>query len=74
MTNRKITQDNIYLILPGKISRVAAMYARNFGVSILDAIKKIYASATYRELENEESKLWHYGPVALYETLLEENA
>lgn len=73
LTNRKITQDNLYLILPGKISRVAAMYAADFGVSILEAIKKIYASATYKELENEESKLWHYGPVALYQTLLAEN-
>ena len=73
MKNREITQENLYLILPGKISRVAAMYASDFGVSIIEAIKKIYNSKTYKELESESSKLWHFGPVALYQTLLAEN-
>ena len=67
-----ITQDNLYLILPGKVSRMAVMYAENFGVTISEALKRIYNSATYRKLEREDSKLWHYGPVALYEMLLEE--
>lgn len=71
MTNRKITQENLHLILPGKVSRMAVMYAEDFGVSISEALRKIYNSATYKELEREDSKLWHYGPVALYEMLLE---
>ena len=71
MTDRKITQKNLYLILPGKVSKMATMYAADFGISIIDAIKQIYNSNTYRELENEESKLWHYGPVALYQLFLE---
>lgn len=71
MTDRKITQSNLYLILPGKVSKMAVMYAADFGVSIIEAIKRIYKSDTYRELENEKSKLWHYGPVALYQTFLE---
>ncbi len=29
------------------------------------------ATATYRLLEDEETKLWHYGPVALYQIFLE---
>ena len=73
MTDRKITQDNLYLILPGKVSRMAVMYAEDFGVSIPEALKHIYNSETYKELEKEESKLWHYGPVALYQMLLENN-
>ncbi len=73
MTDRKITQKNLYLILPGKVSKMAAMYAADFGVSIIEAIKQIYASNTYRELEQEESKLWHYGPVALYQIFLEKH-
>lgn len=71
MNNRNITQANIHLILPGKVSKMAAMYAADFGVSIIEAIKHIYNSATYRELEREDTKLWHYGPVALYQMLLE---
>lgn len=67
----KITDNNLYLILPGKVSRMARMYADDFGVSITEALKRIYESATYRELEKEETKLWHLGPVALYEMFLE---
>ena len=41
-------------------------------VSIVDAIREIYSSATYKKLETESSKIWHLGPVALYEKLSEE--
>lgn len=71
MRNRKITQSNLYLILPGKVSKMATMYEADFGVPITEALKRIYNSATYRELEAESAKLWHYGPVALYQTFLE---
>lgn len=71
MINRKITQANLYLILPGKVSKMAAMYASDFGVSIIEAMRRIYESDTYSELERENSKLWHYGTVALYQTFLE---
>lgn len=27
----------------------------------------------YKKLENESSKTWHLGPVALYEDFMEEN-
>lgn len=69
--NRQITQDNLYLILPGKVSKIAEMYAEDSGLSIVEALKEIYRSSTYRELEKEDSKLWHYGPVALYQIFLE---
>lgn len=74
MTERKITPQNLYLLLPGKVSKMAVMYASDFGLTITDALKRIYRSATYRQLENEETKLWHYGPVALYQMFLEENS
>lgn len=73
MRNRVITQDNLYLILPGKVSKMAELYAEDYDVSTLEALKHIYQSQTYQELEKEESKLWHYGPVALYEMLIEKN-
>lgn len=49
--------------------RLADMLSEDKHVSIADAIKEIYASDTYRRLENEETKYWHLGPVALYEDL-----
>lgn len=68
----QITDKNIYLILPGKVSRMAMMYASDFGVTIPEALRRIYRSSTYRALEQESTKLWHLGPVALYQMFLEE--
>ncbi len=65
--NLNVTQDNLYLFLPSKISWMADMLSEDKHVSIADAVKEIYASDTYRHLENEETKYWHLGPVALYE-------
>ena len=67
--NLNVTQDNLYLFLPSKISWMADMLSEDKHVSIVDAVKEIYASDTYRHLENEETKYWHFGPVALYEDL-----
>jgi len=73
MTDRKITSKNLYLLLPGKVSKMAVMYASDFGLSITEALDRIYQSSTYKQLEDEETKLWHYGPVALYQLFLEQH-
>ncbi len=62
-----INQDNLYLILPYKVSQLAMLISKKLGVPILDAIRTVYDSNTYRELEREDTKLWHLGPVGLYE-------
>ena len=36
----------------------------------MEAIRKVYSSALYPRLADESSKLWHLGPVALYEEML----
>lgn len=70
---KAIDSENLYLILPGKVTQMALIYAKKFNVSIMDALNKIYKSQTYKELEQEETKLWHLGPVALVEYLEEHN-
>lgn len=67
MTKTKITQQNLYLILPYKVGQLAVLYAKKLNTTLLEAIQAIYNSKTYRELEREETKLWHLGPVALFE-------
>lgn len=67
-----ITPDTLYLILPHKVSQLAVLYANQKGISTREALIHIYRSDTYRRLEDESTKLWHYGPVALLEEL-EEN-
>lgn len=70
--NLNVTQDNLYLFLPSKVSWMAEMLSEEKNVSIVDAVKDVYLSDTYSRLEKETTKLWHLGPVALYEEL--ENA
>ena len=61
-----ITQDNLYLLLPSKVSWLAEMLSEDRNLIVVDAIRKIYSSDLYRRLEIEENKLWHAGPVELY--------
>ena len=68
--NLDITQDNLYLILPSKVSRMAEMFAEDSGKSIVQAVKDIYHSDVYKRLEQESTKQWHLGPVALYQEFL----
>ena len=67
--NLDITQDNLYLILPSKVSRMAEMLADDNDISIIDAVKQVYASEVYQRLEQESTKQWHLGPMALYQEL-----
>lgn len=67
--NLDITQDNLYLILPSKVSRMAEMLAADSGMSIVQAVKEIYVSDVYKRLEQEHTKQWHLGPVALYQEM-----
>lgn len=69
----EINSNNLFLLLPGKVSQVARIYAEKQGVAILDALRQFYHSETYHNLETESTKYWHYGPVALYEDFSERN-
>ena len=70
--NLTITQDNLYLLLPSKMALMASMLSEDKDISVVDAIKKLYLSEMYKKLQDESTKYWHLGPVALYEEFLEE--
>lgn len=63
----EITQKNLYLILAGKVAAVAGFIVEDEHISPIEAITRFYSSDTYRRLEKEDTKLWHCGPVALYQ-------
>ena len=65
--NLTITQKNVHLLLPSKLSWMANMLAEDRGISIVEAMKLLYASDVYSRLEQESTKTWHLGPVALYQ-------
>lgn len=68
----EINQGNLYLLLPSKVSWLASMLVEDKGMSIVEAIKKVYASDLYKKLKVESTKTWHLGPVTLYQELEEE--
>lgn len=61
----EITQENLYLILPLKISILADMLMEDENIDVVEAIKRISSSATYKRLERESSKAWTLGPTTL---------
>ena len=67
--NLDINQDNLYLLLPSKVAWLADMLTTDKGIGIVDAMIEIYSSDTYRQLEDESTKIWHLGPVALYQDM-----
>ena len=72
MMNLTVTQDNLYLLLPSKMAWMASMLAEDKGISVVEAIKRLYSSAMYKKLQDDSTKYSHLGPVALYEEFLEE--
>lgn len=44
----KITQENLYLLLPLKIGWLAAWLSEDKGISIADAVKRVYHSQLYK--------------------------
>ena len=69
--NLEINQSNLYLLLPSKVAWMAEWLSEDKNVSIVEAIKMIYSSDMYKRLEDESTKMWHLGPVALYQELTE---
>ena len=67
-----ITQENLYLLLPVKIGWLAKWMVEDNGISITEAINRIYRSKLYKKLSSENTKYWHLGPVDLYEELKQE--
>lgn len=67
----EVTQQNLYFLLPSKMSWLTTMLAEDRGISIVEAMTILYSSSFYARLADESTKLWHLGPVALYEEFQE---
>lgn len=72
MKNSKITQDNVYLLLPNKIAHLANRLIKN-GIAndMEEALDLVYSSPVYSRLENEKTKYWWLGVNALYHDMME---
>lgn len=70
--NLDINQNNLYLLLPSKVAWLADMLSEDRDISVVEAVRQIYLSDTYKRLEDESTKMWHLGPVALYQEYIEQ--
>lgn len=73
MRTPKVTQENVYALIPHKVSKLAdRLLADKHSKTLEEAIMQIYNSKMYRNLETESTKFWWYGINMLYEELMEE--
>ena len=54
------------------VPRLLRMIMEKQSLSEKEALTRLYASELYRQLEREETKLWHLSIPTLYEMWLEE--
>ena len=63
--NLEVTQDNLYLYLPGLMSNASRILAEQTNKNILDCIRELYLSAEYKEIEIVATKKWQTSPIDL---------
>ena len=68
----QITQENVRLFIPYKVSKICNYICENEHISARQAISRFYKTRTAKLLGEESSKLWQLGWVALYEMYEEE--
>ncbi len=56
MTQPKITQDNVHLLLPSKVAQLAnRLLQHGYAKSMADALTMVYTSPVYAKLEQEKT-------------------
>ena len=68
----QINQDNLHLLMSGKICWLVEYLHDDFGFSLQECLNRIYHSLLYKKLSTESTKYWHLGPVDLYDELKQE--
>ena len=63
---QEINQQNLRLLIPGKAAGVAGLISKNTGMPLKEALLLFYRSSLYKQLEREETKVWHYSPLTIY--------
>lgn len=61
-----MNEDQFSAMLAIIVPAVVEQVVKNSNVSERTAIAGFYRSELYRELSDEQSKLWHYSPLTLY--------
>ena len=69
MIRPQVTQQNVHLFIPSKVSKICSELARTENLSLNESILKFYNSSAYETLSRESSKLWQEGWVYVYQMM-----
>lgn len=69
MIRPKVTQKNVHLFIPNKVSKICSELAKTENLSLNESILKFYNSSAYETLSRESSKLWQEGWVYVYQMM-----
>ena len=69
MIRPQVTQKNVHLFIPSKVSKICSELARTENLSLNESILKFYNSSAYETLSRESSKLWQEGWVYVYQMM-----
>jgi len=72
MNEFHLTSKAFRALLPGKNVRIVEYLVKDEHITPLDALRKFYATNTYRALETEETKCWWESPSQIYHDYLVE--
>ncbi len=67
-----MSENQLAVLLPHMVSVVAGRIAEFYHVSDDEAIRQLYQSQLYAMLEQEETKVWQFSTVKLFELYKEE--
>lgn len=62
----EITQDNVHIFIPLKVSKIVERETQTKGIDIKNALISFYNSKIYEILEREDTKLWYESPNYIY--------
>ena len=61
-----MNEDQFSAILAIIVPPIIEIITKNSNIDEKTAILRFYQSKLYKELSDEKTKLWHYGPMTLY--------
>ena len=68
----QINQNNVHLLLPGKISWLVEYLHDDYGYTLKESLDHIYHSTLYKKLSTADTHYWQLSPVDLYDELKRE--
>lgn len=67
-----ITQNNVHIFIPRKVAYITKRLNQEKHTNVKDSVLLFYNSRTYRQLEQESTKLWQDNVKQLYADFIHE--